>query len=166
MAAALVCLAGSLRATVSDPGFTVRTRVAHAPVRIDWLVPQAGEWDVTVGYDTVRCEIYCSYRLKRDEFGRPRLTGLLLPPVAAIRIYADSGDSQEITVDPAGLGQPEIAAHPAAVPESVYLPGRRWEANRPLDSFGISDPSAIPVPSVAFTAPAAIAMPAHLPLRI
>ena len=167
MAAVSVCLAGSPRAAASDTGFTVRTKVAHAPARIGWSVITAGEWDVTVGYDAARCEIYCAYRLKRDEFGRPRLSGLLAPPVAAIRVYADSGTAPEdIVVDPGGLEQPGISGHIAPVVESVYLPGTWLVDLVPDESDGRVVPAARPVRAVSVTAPSFIDISANLPLRI
>lgn len=167
MAAVSVCLAGSPRAAASDTGFTVRTKVAHAPARIDWSVVTAGEWDVTVGYDAARCEIYCAYRLKRDEFGRPRLSGLLAPPVAAIRIYRDAETAPEdIVVDPGGLEQPGISGHVAPAVESAYLPGTRLGDLGPDGGGGRVVPPPRPVRAVSDTAPCFIDTSANLPLRI
>lgn len=167
MAAVLVCLAGSLRAAASDARFTIRTRVAHAPARIDWSVAHAGEWDVTVGYDAARCEVYCAYRLKRDEFDRPRLTGLLVPPIAAIRVYADSASAPEtVIIDPGGLEQPELMGRAVPAVESVYLPGRRLDGNAVSPAGDAAGPAArLPVPvSPAGITP--VAVKATLPLRI
>jgi hypothetical protein len=167
MAAVLVCLAGSMRASASDAGFTVRTKVAHAPARIDWSVRAAGEWDVTVGFDAARCEVYCAYKLKRDEYGRPRLTGLLLPPVAAIRLYMDSGAPVEtIIVDPGGLEQPEISSHAAPPADPVYLPGRRLDQSPPSSTSETPEPAVRSTIAVPLTFTAAMAVPASLPLRI
>ena len=139
----------------------------HAPSRIDWSVPPAGEWDVAVGYDAARCEVYCAYRLKRDEFGRPRLTGLLVPPVASIKVYWDSAAAPEdITVDPGGLEQPGIASRAAPQVETVYLPGRRLAARVPPDSSSETAPAEVPVISVSVAAPATLEISASLPLRI
>src|SRR5438105_10420898 len=47
-----------------------------------------GGWEVTAGFDPIRCEIYCIYRQKPNASGRTPLAGLLAPPITIIEVYA------------------------------------------------------------------------------
>ncbi len=116
MAASL--LPGALSAQV----FTTRTAVSGAPSKIGISLSygfagaeiaskpgtiDAGAWEITVGFDPARCEVYCQYRRKSPA----PLGASLPPPVADILVYTDSVSTPtRFTVDPAGLRSPVLSA--------------------------------------------------------
>ncbi|MBZ5617552.1 MAG: hypothetical protein LAQ69_02280 [Acidobacteriia bacterium] len=99
----------------------------HAvPASVFPVSTRLGDWEVTVAVDLARCEIYCAYRRIPDALGRTRLTGLLLPPITAIRFYTDSASNPTtLIVDPAGLRYPAATSTVPVSQEKLYIPGRR-----------------------------------------
>jgi hypothetical protein len=92
--------------------------------KVEWSSPGIG-WDVSVGYDAVRCEVFCTYRRTRDSFGPTTLLHFLLPPTTTIRLYGDSGSKPEtVIVDPAGLRFPHLNGCEAMQFEWFGIPGR------------------------------------------
>src|SRR5215469_13208170 len=78
----------------------------------------AGEWEVTVAFDPVHCDIYCAYRRRTDSVVRTSL----LPPVTTIRVSRDSiSKPLTVAVDPAGLGFPSLTCNPGASCPQFYL---------------------------------------------
>lgn len=101
----------------------------YGPVaKIEVSVAQASaEWEVTADYDSAACEIHCSWRRKRDAFGRTPLASFLLPPIATIRVYANfvAQAPGVIVVDPAGLGSPGAARDAPLTQEALCILARR-----------------------------------------
>jgi hypothetical protein len=153
--AALMCLPGVLHAQTPQDAFhysgsqiyTIHIPNSRPPSKFEFSVAYSyteenfhgvalagvspvrtylGDWEVTVAVDLGRCEIYCAYRRIPDALGRTRLIGLLLPPITAIRVYAESeSKSTTIIVDPAGLRFPAATSNALVARESLYLPGKR-----------------------------------------
>lgn len=122
LAALLLCVAGAAQAT-SD---VYRYYVPHsgAVTKVAWSSPGAG-WDVTVGFDSERCEIYCAYRRVHDAFGPTALAHFLLPPMTVLRLYRDAGSKPEtVVVDPAGLRFPRATVRDPMRLERTGIPGR------------------------------------------
>src|SRR5262249_5153855 len=92
----------------------------------------AGEWEVTVAFDPVHCDIYCAYRRRTDSVVRTSL----LPPVTTIRVSRDSiSKPLTVAVDPAGLGVPSLTCNPVASCPQFYLPKKKlFAANLPLNA--------------------------------
>jgi len=147
--------------------FAMRLAYLPEPTRPDreagWLQPAApvrlGGWEVTVVFDPVHCDLYCTYRRKPG-------TARLLPPLAAIQIYASPmAKPRTVTVDPAGLSNPSAARSLPVAAERACLPGKKLY----LSIWGLrAKPvhGAAPVPRLSAgphleTAPEAVA-----PLRI
>lgn len=132
-AALLVCLVGAAQAESN----VYRYYVPHSGAlsKVEWSSPGAG-WDVSVGYDAVRCEVFCAYRRTRDSFGPTALTHFLLPPATTIRLYRDSGSKPEtVIVDPAGLRFPHLDGREGIQFEWVGIPSRSAAAiPAPADS--------------------------------
>jgi len=122
-AALLVCLPVMLPAQT----YTIHLSDSRPPVKIETLVTQASaEWEVTASYDSALCEIHCSWRRKRDAFGRTPLISLFQPTVAIIRIYTDFASlPATVIVDPAGLGSPRAASSLSSNHEAAFMPARR-----------------------------------------
>jgi hypothetical protein len=132
-----VCLPGLLHArdtsgdVLLDSGariYTIHLSSTRPVAKIEVSLAQASaEWEVTAVYDSTDCEIHCSWRRKRDAFGRTPLAAFLLPPIAAIRIYTNfvSLPPALIVVDPAGLGLPGAARDVLLTPDAVCIPARR-----------------------------------------
>ncbi len=121
-AALLVCLVGAAQAESN----VYRYYVPHsgAVSKVEWSSPGVG-WDVSVGYDAVRCEVFCTYRRTRDSFGPTALSHFLLPPATTIRLYGDSGAKPEtVIVDPAGLRFPHLNVREAVQFEWFGIPSR------------------------------------------
>ena len=131
--ACLLLLTGIMRAG---------TRVASAPLK---LVPHVtygpkdsasgpattslGGWEVAVGFDAARCEVFCIYRQKPDRFGQTPVVNLLPPPITIVEVYTGIASKPEIvTFDPAGLGLPGATSKLLPVQEKAFLPGRRLVA--------------------------------------
>jgi hypothetical protein len=126
-----------------------------------------GGWEVTTGFDPIRCEVYCIYRQRSDASGRTPLLSLLAPPITVVEVY--TGPAQKpiiVTFDPAGLGLP--AADTKFVPKQdrLCLPGRK---------VAVSAPATLPEPAMpasyrtTLPSPAADPQPdcrSALPLRI
>jgi hypothetical protein len=131
-----VCLPGLLHARATsgdglpDSGNRIYTvHLSNSPVaKIEVSVAQtSAEWEVTAVYDSTGCVIHCSWRRKRDAFGRTPQESFLLPPIATIRIYPNlaSLSPAVIVLDPAGLGLPGVARDAPFTQETVYIPARR-----------------------------------------
>jgi hypothetical protein len=121
-AALLVCMVGAAQAESN----VYRYYVPHSGAlsKVEWSGPGAG-WDVSVGYDAVRCEVFCAYRRTRDSFGPTALSHFLLPPATTIRLYGDSGAKPEtVIVDPAGLRFPHLHGREAVRFEWLGIPSR------------------------------------------
>jgi hypothetical protein len=133
LAALLVCLVGAAQAESK----VYRYYVPHSGAlsKVEWSSPGAG-WDVSVGYDAVRCEVFCTYRRTRDSFGPTALSHFLLPPATTIRLYGDSGSNPEtVIVDPAGLQFPHLNGREAMQFEWIGIPSRSAAATpAPADS--------------------------------
>jgi hypothetical protein len=115
-----VLLPGTLVAQMQI-AFTIHTPISKAPSRLGIAVAfapaqsirpfvpatvESGEWEITIGFDAARCEIYCEYRQKTHA-----LTTTLPPPATEITIYTDSAAiPTTLTVDPAGLKMPVVRA--------------------------------------------------------
>jgi hypothetical protein len=85
-----------------------------------------GGWEVTAGFDPIRCEVYCTYRQKTDASGRTPAVSLLAPPITIVEVYTDLASKPAIVIfDPAGLGLPAAAAEFVPGQESPGLPGRK-----------------------------------------
>jgi len=98
------------------------------PAKIEVSVAQASaEWEFTAVYDSAGCEIHCSWRRKRDAFGRTPLGSFFLPPIATIRIYTNflSQSPAVLVVDPAGVRLPGATGDIPLTPEAVCIPARR-----------------------------------------
>lgn len=75
-----------------------------------------GGWEVTAGFDPVRCEVYCIYKQKP---GPVRLA----PPITVVEVYTDAVSKPRIvTFDPAGLGLPSATAKARPIPTQTGLP--------------------------------------------
>src|SRR3954449_5235714 len=87
MFAGLICLpamahAGVPLRVVPHVTYDSRAMVAgHVPST------SLGGWEVTAGYDPIRCEVYCIYRQKPDSSGRTPLISLLAPPITIVEVY-------------------------------------------------------------------------------
>lgn len=103
-----------------------RFYVPHAASvsKVEWRSLGAG-WDVTVEFDSARCEIACSYRRVRDGFGPTSLAHYLLPPMTTIRLYREPGSIPEtLLVDPAGLHYPRAGTRTRTLPDQPFVPSR------------------------------------------
>jgi hypothetical protein len=173
-----VCLPGLLHAretskdVLRDSGsrfYTIHLSRSRPVAKIEVSVAQASaEWEVTATYDSTQCEIHCSWRRKRDAFGRTPLASFLLPPIAAIRIYTDfvSQSPAVIVVDPAGLGLPGAARDVPLTQDTVCIPARRLFVAVPgqrEDSGGHNRPRAR---YLSTTNQPDVTSAASLPLRI
>jgi len=155
-----------LQVTYSSGGASVIVREADRPNRDIWRNGRsttAGEWEVTVAFDSVHCDIYCAYRRRPDSMGRTEL----LPPITTIQVSRDSV-SKPVTVamDPAGLGFPGLTCNPGASCPRLYLPEKKlFAADLPLNTC-----SNIPVSSqrahFSTNFLAETASPTVIPLRI
>jgi hypothetical protein len=156
LAASICGLPGTLAAQTD---FTIRTPIARAPSSlaislgnassqtVRTFAPatiNAGAWEVTIGFDAARCEIYCEYRKKPHV-----LTTTLLPPVTEITVYSDSGAiPTTLTIDPAGLKNPVIKALASiAQPELDRTKLRKPDLTQ-QHSASPPRPSAHPIPAV------------------
>lgn len=162
LAALLLFVAGAAQAEAD----VYRYYIHHSgpASKIEWSNPGAG-WDVTVGFDSEHCAIYCAYRRIRDGFGPVALTHFLLPPPTVIRVYRDPSSAPEtLTVDPAGLRHPRLDCCDGACPSQSGIPGRGFASwIQPVDSqFALARPN--PVRLTAQATPRAL--PAAAPLRI
>jgi hypothetical protein len=124
--------------------YTVRIPQAVSPARIELLARASGigvlDWEITVGFDAARCEIFCTWRPRRDALGLVRPVRFL-PPLAVVRFYAASGAAPDtFSVDPAGLrfpgasGELRFGPNPASGPEKCFqaeVPGRVEALTRP-----------------------------------
>lgn len=131
LAALIFCLPGKLHAgeSIADGrslSFTVSLSSFQPIAKIELSVtPALPGWEVTAAYDSALCEIHCSWRRKRDAFGRTP-TSLMLPPIAAIRVYTGFASAPAIwTVDPAGLGLPDATKDTLLVRETIFVPARK-----------------------------------------
>jgi hypothetical protein len=134
---------------------------------IEVSVAQASaDWEVTAVYDSTVCEVHCSWRRKRDAFGRTPIGSFLPPPIATIRIYTDyvSQSPAVIVVDPAGMELPCAARDTPLTQEAVCIPARRLFTAVPSLREDISAPNRLPAqflsttnrPEVTFAAPLAL----------
>jgi hypothetical protein len=108
--------------------YTIHLYGSGPVAKIEVSVAQASpEWEVVAAYDSTVCEIHCSWRRKRDAFGRTPLASFLPPPIATIRIYASfaAQSPRVIVVDPAGLGSPGAAGDAPVTQDPVWIPARR-----------------------------------------
>ncbi len=180
-----MCLPGLLQAQSKPAGtavYTIHIRQAAPPSRLDVYFPIApgglkpaagavsaaslGDWEVTVAYDAGLCEIYCEYRRKRDEFGRPQL-GLWMPPIAAIQVDMGSGSKPDtVMVDPAGLRFPAAASHVALTHEEIYIPGRKLVSAGLVAEFGDRAPTSPRARSIASIHNPETVFPTTTPRRI
>jgi hypothetical protein len=149
--------------------YTIHLSGSRPVAMIEVSVAQASvEWEVTAAYDSTGCEIHCSWRRKRDAFGRTPLTSFLPLPVATVRIYTNFAalSPAVIVVDPAGLGLPGAAGDAPLTQEAVWIPARRFfvailsqrqdsgALNRPRDHF------------LSTTNPTEVTSAVSLPLRV
>jgi hypothetical protein len=135
---AFVCLPALLHArdasgdVLRDSGsqtYTIHLYGSRPVAKIEVSVAQASaQWEVTAAYDSAVCEIHCSWRRKRDAFGRTPLASFLLPPIATIRIYTNfvSRSPAVIVVDPAGLGLPGFARSVPVTQDADCIPAKRF----------------------------------------
>lgn len=121
--AALGCLPAlaQARPAAGEPIYIIHISGSAPLAKVELLVTQGSEeWDVSADYDSIRCEIRCTWRRKRDEFGQTPLVPLRLAPKAVIRLYVDFASlPATVMVDPAG------AAPPYAT-RDVSPPGKRY----------------------------------------
>ena len=126
-----------------------------------------GGWEVTTGFDPIRCEVYCLYRQKPDASGRTPLIGLLAPPITIVEVYTGPASKPVIvTFDPAGLGSPAATARFVAKRDGLALPGRKVAFAVPHAPSASERPSAS---GTSFRSPVSDSEPAlhsALPLRI
>ncbi|MDR3703394.1 MAG: hypothetical protein P4L56_27345 [Candidatus Sulfopaludibacter sp.] len=124
----LLALAAGLLRAADSPEFLYRFHLPSRAAKVDWTSASAGNWDVTVTVDAVKCRLTCAYRLKR---GSPAAS-LLAPPVVFVRVYSDFVSlPYKLTVDPAGLEFPAAAARFRPRYDYPYLPGRKLVATAP-----------------------------------
>jgi len=152
-----------------DAGFNHGTAATAISAGSFSIAPAArvGGWEVTVVFDTVKCEIYCVYRRIRHAFGRTPVVDLLLPPITVIRLYTNSeSEPSTVIVDPAGLRRPAATSNVPVTEAKVYLPGRRLFTAILVQESDHEPPTAPPAPSLSSTFSPAPASPACRPLRI
>jgi hypothetical protein len=149
--------------------YTIHLYGSEPVARIEVSVAQASaEWEVTADYDSAACEIHCSWRRKRDAFGRTMLASFLPPPIATIRVYAKfvALAPSVIVVDPAGLGSPGAAGDVPITQDAVWIPARRLFTAilaRREDSGALNRPRA---QFVSITNQPEVTSLASLPLRV
>jgi hypothetical protein len=130
-----VCLPGLISAQSASgdmlPGnggriYTIHLSGFRPVAKIEVSVASA-EWEVTAAYDPTGCEIHCSWRRKRDAFGRMPQASFLPLPVATVRIYTNfvALSPAVIVVDPAGLRLPDAAEDAPLTQEAVWLAAKR-----------------------------------------
>lgn len=121
--AALFCLPAIAYSDVPLKLVTHVTYAANDVVTGRAASTDLGGWEVTAGFDPVRCEIYCIYRQKPNASGR---APLLAPPITIVEVYAGAASKPVIvTFDPAGLGLPAATSKFMPGRETVFLPGRK-----------------------------------------
>lgn len=107
-----------------------------APGKID-----AGDWEITVGFDAAACEVYCSYRRKS---ARPLTAVTLPPPLAEIRVFMDSGAVPLVfTFNPAGVGMPVL--RPAEFSRQQEIEQRPGNATHSTEQRRECLPPSVPV---------------------
>jgi hypothetical protein len=121
-------------------GITFRGRVSRIEAP---SVTRQGNWEVSVSFDPVLCEISCVYRLRTDRLGRPPAADLLLPPVIDIRLFSDGAAVPwTVTVDLARTREPGIVSWARAELDPSALPTARVP-QRPVSSqIAVSSTSA------------------------
>ncbi|HEY2015588.1 MAG TPA: hypothetical protein VGH38_18920 [Bryobacteraceae bacterium] len=118
----------------------------------------AGDWEVTVGLDAVRCEITCVYRRLRE-------STQLLPPLAEIKLDGEFRSAPAtIVVDPAGLRFPTAASRAAVSEDLAFLPGQEFFVAAPVPTEDVGT-AAQELTLLRIDCPL-VAVPAALPLRI
>ena len=123
-------LAGASEHRIPSPG---ATRI-EAPA-----VTRQGNWEVSVSFDPVLCEISCVYRLRGDRFRRAPMSDLLLPPAVDIRVFSDGVSAPStVTVDPARTREPALAAEAHAVYEAAVMPVARATRKPELPVLALS----------------------------
>jgi hypothetical protein len=123
-------------------------------------------WEVSLAFDAVHCDLYCTYRRKPGAWNRSAAIPRLLPPLVAIRIYPNSmARPMTVVVDPAGLGRPGASRSPLAISESAGLPGKKRSLSSPPRPSGTPLVAGTPRPDpggrVSVAAP-----PATTPMRV
>jgi len=169
----VLCLPAILSAQ-SDPFQDPHSRIYRfhsaklksVPHPIPASATRVGDWEVTVAFDIVRCEISCAYRQKQDTFGRVRL-GSLLAPVIEIRIDTGFGSRPEtVLLDPAGLLLPTATRSVRFTPDQLCIPARKI-SNATLQPAGAAALSAALQPqSNHVTNYASTSILTIIPLRI
>ena len=110
----------------SSTTYTIPIPVAGPPEKVELYVDKVGDWEVTISFDSARCELYCAYRRIPDAFGRTGLINALLPPIAVVRIYTDPiAKPATVIVDPAGLRLRTVTGAATPTYEEACLPARR-----------------------------------------
>ena len=131
----------------AGPGSRVEFEVGGRTAAVspgDVISLTSGEWEVTVTFDAVHCEVACAYR-------RIRSTSLLSPPVTTIRFYPDRWSAaQQTTVDPAGISLPKSTTGRQRAAETDGIPERGMTVTG-LVRFGAVASSATPASRVAET---------------
>jgi hypothetical protein len=98
----------------------------------DVISVTSGEWEVTVTFDAVHCEVACAYR-------RIRATSLLSPPVTTIRFYPERlSAAQQTTVDPAGISLPKSTTGRRGAAETDGIPERRMPTAELVQSAAVA----------------------------
>ena len=137
---------------------TYLPRVASRPQ--DAQTASLAGWEVTLAFDAVHCDLYCTYRRKPGAWNRTGAVPRLLPPLAAIRIYPNSvARPLTVVVDPAGLSRPAASRSPFANSDSAGLPGKKHSVEDPSRQ---SAPQHVPANARVY--PAGPASPAALPV--
>ena len=128
-------------------------------------VARMGGWEVTVTFDAVRSDVYCSYRRRPAGAGRPDSINTLLPPVAKIQIFTDSASKPKtVTVDPAGLRFPAMFPILRVAPGKLCTAAKRSIAIRLAGSSEAASPA--PPHSYSSAIPPATGSLSSTPLRI
>ena len=173
-----VCLPGLLHArdasgdVLRDSGnriYTIHLSSSRPVAKIEVSLAQASaQWEVTAAYDSAVCEIHCSWRRKRDAFGRVPLASFLLPPIATIRIYTNfvSRSPAVIVVDPAGLGLPGAARDVPLTQDAACIPARRLFVAVPGQREDSGESNWPPAHFLSTTNRSEVTYTASLPLRI
>jgi hypothetical protein len=102
---------------------------ASSVARVEWSSPGAG-WEVSVAFDSGRCEIACSYRRIRDRFSDTSLVHYLLRPPTTVRLYRDrQSEPETVIIDPAHVRHPKACAPASVEPDRPYAPPRNLVAD-------------------------------------
>ena len=173
-----MCTSGLLHARDASAGvpgesgsrvYTIHVSGSSPVAKIEVSVAQPSvEWEVTATYDATGCEIHCSWRRKRDSFGRMPLASFLPPPIATVRIYTNLAPQSPavIVVDPAGLGLPGVAGDAPITQDAVWIAARRIFAAILPQRGNSGALKRLRAHFLSITSPPEVTSAASLPLRV